>query len=223
MKKLWEKLFSKKDFETNVELHVAGATVRHRSPFEDLSVPRNSEPLDEEFIEKWVVPFYMTVFSQLSQETEQQFLAIYSEIDYEIVMKLLSDFNWRIRIVGAYFAALKNLTELEEIIGNHLLKSEVCYAATGYYLALANFGTEKAQNYLKEYLDYYLTRKDLWFDQGDALAALFWMDENATKEYESLWSDFVADKPYWKLERYKENFAKSMENLERIKNTAKKK
>lgn len=223
MKKLWGKLFSKKDFETDVELHVAGATVRHRSPFEDLSVPRNSEPLDKDFIEKWVVPFYMTVFSQLSEETEQQVITIYSEIDYEIVMKLLSDFNWRTRIVGAYFAALKDFTELEEVIGNHLLKSEVCYAATGYCLALANFGTEKSKSYLKEYLNYYLTRKDLWFDQGEALAALFGMDENAAKEYESLWNDFVADKPYWKLERYKENFVKSMENLERIKIMAREK
>jgi Family of unknown function (DUF6000) len=223
MKKLWKKLFSKKDFETDAELHVAGATVRHRNTFEDLSVPRNSEPLGEDFIEKWVVPFYMTVFSQLSEETEQQFIAIYSEVDYEIVIKLLSDFNWRTRIVGAYFAALKDFTKLEEVIGNHLLKSEVCYAGRGYCMALANFGTKKSKNYLKEYLDYYLTRKDLWFDQGDALAALFWMDENAAKEYESLWNDFVADKPYWKLERYKENFVKSMENLEHIKITAREK
>ena len=116
---------------------------------------------------------------------------------------------------------MKDLSEIEEIIGNHLLKSEVCYAATGYCLALANFGTAKSKNYLKKYLDYYLTRKDLWFDQGDALAALFWMDKKVAEEYESLWRDFIADKPYWKLEKYKENFAKSMEKLECVKSMAK--
>lgn len=40
-------------------LHVAGATVKHESKFSDLEVLKNSEPLDQNFINKYVVPFYM--------------------------------------------------------------------------------------------------------------------------------------------------------------------
>lgn len=42
MRKLWEKLPSKQNDETEIELHVAGASVRHRNPFESLNVPRNA-------------------------------------------------------------------------------------------------------------------------------------------------------------------------------------
>lgn len=115
---------------------------------------------------------------------------------------------------------MKNLNEFEEIIGNHLLKSEVCYSGSGYCLALATFGTENSKNFLKKYLDYYLTRKDLWFDQGDALSALFWMDENEAEKYEIIWQDFVADKPHWNLEKSKERFAESMKILDEIRKKA---
>ncbi len=223
MKRLWDRLFSKDSEQTEIELHVAGATVRHKNPFEDLSVARNSEELDEIFIEKWVVPFYMNDFSNLSEDVEKKFIDIYPQINFEIVAKLLGDFNWRTRIVGAYFAALKNLVEFEESIGTHLLKSEVCYAGRGYCLALASFGTENSKKYLKTYLDYYLMQKDLWFDQSDALSALFWIDEKEAEKYDLLWNDFVADKSNWNLKTSRENFAKSMRNLKRIKESAVKK
>ena len=217
MKKLWKKLISRQNEETEIELHVAGATVRHENPFESLSVPRNSDDLEEDFIEKWVVPFYMTGFADLSEEIEERFVDIYPQINFEIVAKLLGDFNWRTRIVGAYFVALKGFIEFEETIGNLFLKSEVCYAGSGYCLALANLGTEKSKDFLKRYLDYYLLQKDLWFDQSDVLSALFWLDEKEVDKYELLWKDFVSNKPYWDLEKSKGNFAESMRNLERIK------
>jgi hypothetical protein len=39
--KLWTKLFTKKTEQEAIELHVSGATVRHRNPFENIEVPRN--------------------------------------------------------------------------------------------------------------------------------------------------------------------------------------
>lgn len=220
MKELWKKLFSRQEEKTEIELHIAGATVRHRNPFEDLKVTRNEFDLEEDFIEKWVVPFYMNGFSDLTEGSEKNFVEMYSQINGEIVSKLLGDFNWRTRIVGAYFSALKELVEFEDEIGKHLLKSEVCYAGSGYCLALASFRTEKSIGFLKKYLDYYLTRKDLSFDQNDALSALFWIDEKEAENYKSLWKDFTADKSNLNLEKSKENFAKSMTNLERIRKLA---
>ena len=38
--KLWTRLFKKNTMQDSIALHVAGATVRHRNPFEDLEVIR---------------------------------------------------------------------------------------------------------------------------------------------------------------------------------------
>ena len=168
-----------------LELHVAGATVRHKSPFEVLEHHDNGQKLELEFIKKWVQPFYMFSINQ-PDEYIKNFNPIRTELNVGIAKKLLGDFNWRTRIVGAHFAIIKDFTELETIIGIHLLKSQVCYAGTGYCLALASFNTENGIDFLRRYLDYYLTRKDLFYDQRDAMAALNWTDRiNGTTEMEN--------------------------------------
>lgn len=223
MKHLWKKLFSKQDIKTQVELHSAGATVRHINPFVDLEVPRNSDKLNKEFIDKWVNPHLTFGFSNLPLTQEEAYIKSYPGITTETVKSLLGDFNWRTRIVGAYFTALKDFNEFEETIGNHLLRSEVCYAGSGYCLALANFGTEKSKNYLKRYLDYYLPKKDLWFDQDVALSALSLLDENEAENYKDLWNEFVINKQNWDLEKSIKAFAKEMETLNKVKQIAKEK
>ncbi|WP_452227618.1 DUF6000 family protein [Lacinutrix sp. MEBiC02404] len=167
----------------NIELHSAGATVRHKSPFENLKHYESEIEIDKEFINKWVLPFYMSFPKK--DDIFWNFKEVKSELNIEIAKRLLGNFNWRTRIVGAYFATIKNYTELENIIGTHLLKSQVCYAGDGYCFALASFNTENSIGFLKKYLDYYLTRKDLQFEQTSALLALNWTDkQNGTKEVE---------------------------------------
>jgi hypothetical protein len=51
----------------------------------------------------------------------------------------LAGYALRMRIVGAWFSAIKQYTEFEQAIGNLLLRSDVCYAGRGYCLALASF------------------------------------------------------------------------------------
>ena len=177
---------------------------------------RNGEELEEEFIEKWVMPFYMNDLSNSDEATKNTFAASAKQINLEIVKKLLGDFNWRSRIVGAFFAAINNYNELEETIGRPLLKSEVCYAGSGYCLALVTFSTQKSREILVEYLEYYLDRKDLWFDQADAFCALEYLDKNAANSMLHKWNDFVSDKPYWNLERSREHFFKGVEALSKI-------
>ena len=47
------KAFSKKKTEMDdIGLHVAGATVRHKNPFESIEVSRNEEELSQEFISR---------------------------------------------------------------------------------------------------------------------------------------------------------------------------
>lgn len=103
----------------------------------------------------------MSSLSNCDATTIKKFADTANEIDKNIVLNLLIDFNWRTRITGAFFSAINKYQEFEDIIGRHLLKSEVCYSGSGYCLALATFSTENAKGYLVKYLDYYLDRKDL--------------------------------------------------------------
>jgi Family of unknown function (DUF6000) len=213
---LWKKLFTRNAEPEEIMLHVAGATVRHRNPFENLEVPRNEHDLTDEFFEEWVSPFCVNGLSGQDEMTISSFANTAKRIDRAIVENLLRDFNWRSRIVGAYFAAINSYVDFEDVIGRSLLKSEVCYAGSGYCLALASFATEGAKEFLTTYLDYYLSRKDLWFDQADAFCALEYLDKDAADQRLEKWNDFVSDKPYWNLERSRWNFLDSLNAISRI-------
>jgi hypothetical protein len=217
-KKLWTKVFGRNSETEEIALHVSGATVRHdnRNPFENLEVPRNGGELSYEFIDRWVAPFYMTSFSNADDTTILMFAEAASEINVDIVKSLLGDFNWRTRIAGAFFAAINNYKEVEDIIGKHLLKSELAYAGSGYCLALAAFTTEKAKDFLTTYLNYYLDRKDLWFNQADAFCALEHLDKDIANTLVGKWESFVADKEQWKLEISREHFSRCMLTLDKI-------
>lgn len=216
MKKLWTKLFSKNDETEEIALHVSGATVRHRNPFENIEVPRNELELTQDFIDKWVAPFYMSGFNFADEILIESFASAAKEIKTDIISNLLGDFNWRTRITGSYFAAINEEREFEDVIGKHLLKSEVVYAGSGYCLALSIFGTDNSKKYLKTYLEYYLDRKDLYFDQADAFCALEYLDKNMAKELQNKYEDFVSDKPNWNLQRSKESFLKSIQTIKKI-------
>jgi hypothetical protein len=207
-----------KDYLEEIKLHVAGATVRHQNPFSQLPIPRNAEGLSREFIEKWVVPFYMTGIS--NNAFLENLKPIAHDLSKEVVAHLLGEFNWRARIVGAWFSAIKQYAEFEPVIGNLLLRSEVCYAGGGYCIALTSFNTATSTEFLCKYLDYYLNRPDLFFDQGDAMGALAYLDTvNQTQNLERFipsWEKFVADKPNWRLTRSIESFADQMEGVLRI-------
>jgi hypothetical protein len=219
-KKLWTKLFTRNSEADDLALHVSGATVRHRNPFEDLVVPRNEEGLSQEFIEKWIAPFYMSILShELSNADEatiKAFAEAAREINPDIVKTLLGDFNWRPRITGALFSAVNEYKEAEDIIGKHLLKSEVCYAGVGYCLALATFGSDNAKDYLTSYLEYYLDRTDLWFDQVPAFCALAYLDNDRANRLLGKLDSFVADKEQWNLENSRRHFNNCMRTLDRI-------
>ncbi|RYZ83493.1 MAG: hypothetical protein EOP04_19865 [Proteobacteria bacterium] len=216
IRNLWKNLFNSKSEDEDAALHAAGATVRHANPFEELKVPRNSDELPKEFLDNWVVPFYMKALRKGQPLEILSFAEAAKQIDPSIVGGLLGDFDWRPRIVGAYFSGINAYREFEDTIGKHLLKSEVCYTGGRYCLALASFGGETAQKYLETYLDYYLTRNDLWFDQSDAMGALHCLNKNAFESYLDRWSLFVKDKPNLSLEKAVIHFSESMSALEEI-------
>jgi hypothetical protein len=204
--------------QDDIRLHSAGAIVRHNSPFHDLPVPANQDELSKETREKWVIPFYMTALDSL--EFLDRYKAVRHEINPNLVKHLLGDFNWRPRIVAAKLAAIENYHELEEMIGNLFLRSDVCDAGRGYCIALACFNTSDSMRFLRQYLDYYLTQKDLWFDQNVAMAAVAYLDRvngtNALHSFMQSWEEFIANKPNWDLQRSIEMFSNSILAIERI-------
>jgi hypothetical protein len=97
--------------------------------------------------------------------------------------------------VAAFLVGIEKRYEFEDLVGRPLLRSDVCYAGRGYCFALSQLNTPGAVAFLQRYLRYYLTRKDLRFDQGDAIAALRHLDElNGTDhsvEFKELWINFI--------------------------------
>ena len=198
------------ELNEQIRLHSAGAIIRHKTSFDNLVPYKNDFELSQEFIDTWVVPFYMNI-GDTDAEWKDKILCIKDKITKEIVAKLLGDFNWRTRQTGAFFAAVKNYIEFIDIIGIHLLKSEVTYAGQVYAYVLAYFNTEKSISYLRDYLTYYLEKPELWFDQREVMEALKYSDEknntNLLSSYSNLWLKFIENKPYWEKEI----------NIERIK------
>jgi hypothetical protein len=213
---LWQRLFTANDQATEVALHVAGATTRSHTPFEQLAAHRNQAEPSDEFIDKWVMAFYRVSLAKLDDQTFAAFVQAFKEVTPEVVKQLLGDFDWRPRITGAYFAAIKGYEEFTDIIGVHLLQSEVCYTGAGYALAFALLQSARAQDYLKAYLDYYLKQPDLWYDQADVLAALHLLDPAEAATYSASWQAYIVNKPNHRLENAIDRLRKSRQTVEKI-------
>ncbi len=205
-----------------IKLHIAGATVQHTPPFDDLNSFKNDIELTQEFIDKWVIPFYMNI-GHTDTEWINKLISIKKEISTDIIKKNLGDFDWRTRQTGAFFSAITNQTQFIDIIGTHLLKSEVCSAGKVYCQVFASFNLPKCVDYLNLYLDYYLTKPDLWFDQRDAMQAILYLDRiNSTNYFNKHidnWTKFIKNKPYWDKEIETEDLEKQIRIIQTVRNT----
>lgn len=84
--------------------------------------------------------------------------------------------GWRERRTSAWFISITGQTEFRDRIAALLLESEVCCAGQAYCLALAGFGTTADADNLAAYLERYLARPDLDYDQPWAMGALLHVD-----------------------------------------------
>lgn len=202
----------------SIERHVAGATVSHETPFTRLQVPVSKEMLPSDIRETWIRPLYFG----LEKPEAKVFLAKHIHlITDELIAQLLANFDWRSRTVGAYLATLTDRRSLTLQIGNLLLRSDVCYAGSAYCIALAEFNTAASLQFLDDYLTYYLSRKDLWFDQGIAMGALAYLDRlNSTsniQQHMGAWSKFIENKENWNLDNSITHFELLMKTLHEAK------
>lgn len=203
-----------------IKKHISGAIVTHVSPFDNLSSLKNDFQLSQEFIDKWTIPYYMEIGRRNDEEWVNKLRGIRAEITSEIIESSLGDFNWRTMQTGAYFAAITNRKEYIEAIGTHLLKSEVTYAGNIYCIVLSYFNTSLCIDYLNDYLEYYLDKPDLWFDQRDAMQAIAYLDKiNNTNHLEHHWDNwlkFISNKPYWEEEITTEHLEKQIQVIKAI-------
>jgi hypothetical protein len=88
LSKLWQQLFTTNNEETDIALHIAGATSRHRNPFESLPTHRNQNEPSDEFIDKWVMEFYMVSIANSTDQTFAAFVQAAKEITPDIVREL---------------------------------------------------------------------------------------------------------------------------------------
>ena len=198
--------------------HVAGATLRHGSPFGGLAVPASTDLLPKDLRDMWVRPLYFGLQRPQVRDLVDRQLHL---IDDEVISRLFACFDWRPRTAAAYLAALVDRKTFTTQIGRLLLRSDVCYAGSAYCIALAEFNTTEAISFLNEYLTYYLSRHDLWFDQGAAMGALTYLDRlNGTtmvSDHLHAWEGFVSNKPAWSLASSADGFEQSMQALRTLK------
>ncbi|WP_435185476.1 DUF6000 family protein [Streptomyces sp. bgisy126] len=113
-------------------------------------------------------------------------------------LEALLGYEWRSRLTAAWLIGVDRREQFRERIGDLLLASEVCYSGSAYCFALARFGTHADAEILTAYLDHYLPRTDLHYDQPAALGALLRLDAHLGThradrftEPDGLWDEWV--------------------------------
>ncbi|MGW5465116.1 DUF6000 family protein [Streptomyces sp. NPDC003996] len=118
------------------------------------------------------------------------------------LLDTLLDRGWRERKTAAWLVAVAGRSEFRDRLGELLLASEGPYAGQAYCVALAIFGTRADADLLVAYLDRYLRRPDLYYDQKAALGALLLLDAKLGADYtarflgpDGLWQQWIDGPP----------------------------
>lgn len=174
----------------------------------------------------WITPFYMSILhgnystSILDDAQREVFNIAVSQALNSVTAEQLSRLigsHWREAITGSWFAGVGGFIECRDLIGARLLVSEACFAGQAHAFAMACFADDESATFLEKYLDEFLRHKDCEYDQGWAMPALMWIDQERGSERSArflakggLWESFTADKlevnDAWTIESCKEDF-----------------
>ncbi|WP_329099262.1 DUF6000 family protein [Streptomyces sp. NBC_01439] len=116
----------------------------------------------------------------------------------DVELEALLGYEWRSRLTAAWLIGVGRRATFRERIGDLLLASEFCFSGSAYCFALARFGTHADAEILTAYLDHYLPRTDLRYDQPAALGALLRLDAHLGTNHadrftqpDGLWDQWV--------------------------------
>ncbi len=200
--------------DTADPIRVAADATVHDSPFATLAIPVCDTPLSPTMIQRWVEPIYLG----LDQASAAAFVANnLARVDDAVIDRLLADRGWRSRVAGATLVALTRRHAFVPRIGQLLLRSDVCFAGIAYCQVLAQCASDEAIATLHRYLGFYLTRADLDFDQGMAMAALAFIGaargEDLLAPHREAWSSFAANHSGRDLDKFIAHFNARMARL----------
>ncbi|MFF7534272.1 DUF6000 family protein [Streptomyces bobili] len=144
-----------------------------------------SDPELRELVRRFVTPDrrYLRLGGgvlRLTPVERSAFVRNLAQAAYEITpaeLGILLEGGWRERKTAAWLVAVAHRTEFRDLIGRLLLASEGPYAGAAYCVALAKFGSPADAELLGAYLDHYLSRPDLDYDQAVVLGTLLYLDE----------------------------------------------
>ncbi|GAA1139340.1 hypothetical protein F4556_006953 [Kitasatospora gansuensis] len=143
-----------------------------------------SDPELQELVRRFVTPDrrYLRLggsLHRLSEVERSTFVRDLAQTAHEITpaeLGILFEAGWRERKTAAWLVAVAHRTEFRDHIGRLLLASGGPYAGAAYCVALAKFGTAADAELLAAYLDHYLSRPDLDYDQPIVLGTLLYLD-----------------------------------------------
>ncbi|MFJ9105788.1 DUF6000 family protein [Streptomyces sp. NPDC102405] len=143
-----------------------------------------SDPELQELVRRFVTPDrrYLRLggsLHRLSAVERSAFVRDLGQAAYEITpteLGILFEGGWRECKTAGWLVAVAHRTEFRDLIGRLLLASGGPYAGRAYCVALAKFGTAADAELLSAYLDHYLSRPDLDYDQPTVLGTLLYLD-----------------------------------------------
>lgn len=143
-----------------------------------------SDPELQDLVRRFVTPDrrYLRLgggLLRLSSVERSTFVRDLAQAAYDITpaeLGILFEGGWRERKTAAWLVAVAHRTEFRDLIGRLLLASEGPYAGAAYCVALAKFGSAADTALLSAYLDHYLSRPDLDYDQAVVLGTLLYLD-----------------------------------------------
>jgi hypothetical protein len=130
---------------------------------------------------RFVAPFYMDVLhgnlvalaSSACRQDEivREMRAVAPEVSLDTAVYLWSQ-GWREALMASWWAAVWQWPETVDQVEPLLIPSRSCFEGQAHCLALTRVRSSRARAVLTRYLDEYLPRPDLDYDQPWAMAAL---------------------------------------------------
>lgn len=121
-------------------------------------------------------------FSGIDEHERAPFLASLRSAAQEISdeeLEMLLQGEWRSRLTAAWLISVDGRRHFQDVLGDLLLTSQLCFSGQGYCFALARFCTEEDALHLSAYLDRYLRQPACDYDQRWAISALLHIDSHA--------------------------------------------